>query len=55
MPRYNDPQEVHGGTCQGPCGDWFPDNEEDLNANDICAACVEILAIEEAEDCDGQD
>jgi hypothetical protein len=35
---YNDPQEVHGGECC-ICGEWFADNEADLNADNVCDDC----------------
>ena len=46
---YNDPQEVHGGECIR-CGNWFADNEEDLDANDRCDDCAEEVAAEIAEE-----
>ncbi len=37
---YNDPQDVHGGECAA-CRTWFPDNEQDLDADDVCDDCAE--------------
>jgi len=45
---YNDPQEVHGGECV-LCHNWFADNEEGLDADDLCDDCAEEVEAEEAE------
>lgn len=37
---YNDPTIVHGGECC-VCGEWFADNEADLNADNVCDDCDE--------------
>lgn len=47
MTLYNDPQAVHGGECC-VCGEWFADNEQDLNAADVCEDCDSALDDESA-------
>ena len=44
-----DPQEVYGGECVR-CHNWFADNEEDLDANDLCDECAEEAEAEAAEE-----
>ena len=47
MTHYADPSVVHGGACC-ICGEWFDDNEQDLNAADVCDDC-DTLAEDESD------
>jgi len=44
-----DPQNVRGGECDG-CFNWFADNEEDLNADNLCDDCAKNRAIDALDD-----
>lgn len=47
MNHYADPSVVHGGECC-VCGEWFADNEADLNADNVCDDCD--IAIDDESD-----
>lgn len=40
-----DPQEIYGGECRD-CGNWFADDEEDLDDAMRCDDCAEEHAAE---------
>ena len=42
MTHYADPSVVHGGECC-VCGEWFADNEQDLNADNVCDDCDTLV------------
>jgi len=44
-----DPQDVHGGEC-AHCGQWFTDNEHDLDQSGHCDDCAKDLAIDALDD-----
>ena len=44
-----DPQDVHGGEC-AHCGQWFTDNEHDLNQSGYCDECAKDLALDALDD-----
>jgi predicted amidophosphoribosyltransferase len=44
-----DPQDVHGGEC-ARCGQWFADNEHDLDQHGHCDDCAKDLAIDALDD-----